>query len=276
MTRHHRSSRLHRYALYSLLAALLAACGGKQPPARESTAMSTLDTEVSYRERVLLPPGTTLSVSLEDVSRMDIASVLIAQEQLLDPGAPPYLITLSYDPAQIEARHRYTVRAAIRQGEQLLFTSTQHIDPFAADAAEPVAIPLQRTPRPPAGTEAGPQTPALVGSSWELTQLGGETPEVRDPRARPTLHLLADAGRVAGNAGCNRFAGSYHQEETGGLRFDQLASTRKACPEGMELEQHFLAMLGEVRGYTRDGDALHLTAADGATLASFRVAPSAP
>ena len=81
---------------------------------------------VTYRERVTLPPTARVIVELQDVSRADAPATIIAT-QTIDPAgkAPPYPFELTYDPAKIDQRNTYAVRATIRDGDKLLFTSTQ-------------------------------------------------------------------------------------------------------------------------------------------------------
>ena len=81
---------------------------------------------VTYRERITLPPTARVIVELQDVSRADAPATIIAT-QTIDPAgkAPPYPFEPTYDPSKIEERNSYTVRATIRDGDKLLFTSTQ-------------------------------------------------------------------------------------------------------------------------------------------------------
>jgi uncharacterized lipoprotein YbaY len=80
---------------------------------------------VLYRERIALPPGARVTVQLQDVSRADAPAVVLA-ELTVDPAgrAPPYAFTLPYDPARIAPSGSYVVRAQIRDGSRLLFTTT--------------------------------------------------------------------------------------------------------------------------------------------------------
>ena len=81
---------------------------------------------VTYQERITLPPTARVIVELQDVSRADAPAMIIAT-QTIDPAgkAPPYPFELTYDPAKIDQRNTYAVRATIRDGDKLLFTSTQ-------------------------------------------------------------------------------------------------------------------------------------------------------
>ncbi len=95
---------------------------------------------VLYRERIMLPPEATITVTLEDVSRADAPSVRMAQTTLKPQGGPPFPFSLEYDPAQITAGARYCLRARIDAHGQLLFTSTDFVDPFGAAAGRVVDL----------------------------------------------------------------------------------------------------------------------------------------
>ncbi|HTS79691.1 MAG TPA: META domain-containing protein [Myxococcaceae bacterium] len=98
-------------------------------------------------------------------------------------------------------------------------------------------------PAPAAGEKTVPGAQYLLGSEWELRDLGG-TPVLEDHK--PTLVFPA-AGEVAGNASCNRFTGPADVGD-GTLRVGALASTRMACtPEVDVQEKAFLVALQNSR-----------------------------
>jgi heat shock protein HslJ len=89
-------------------------------------------------------------------------------------------------------------------------------------------------------------------------------------RAATTLRFVSDS-RVSGRAGCNQYAGPL-QLGANTIRVTETLSTRMACaPAVMEQEGRFLAALGEVRTFRRDGDRLLLL--DGAGRVRIRLAP---
>lgn len=153
---HRNPLRLIANSLLSVLTgALLAACErptvatpANAPPTPEPAeeVVDTLQVEAYYRERMLLPPGSQLLIALEDVSRMDVAATRISEQVLVDPGPPPYQVTLVYPADQINDRFRYGLRAQIRHQGQLLFTNTQHIDPFTQE--QPVKVMMQGVAKP--------------------------------------------------------------------------------------------------------------------------------
>jgi uncharacterized lipoprotein YbaY len=105
----------------------LAAAGGTMRFARAGSATATVTGVVTYRERIALPEDAVVRVRLEDVSRADAPAVLLG-EQVIDPMGRqvPIPFAVTYDPAQIDPRGRYSVRARIEDAQgRLLWTSTQ-------------------------------------------------------------------------------------------------------------------------------------------------------
>ena len=89
-----------------------------------------------------------------------------------------------------------------------------------------------------AGCGGDPQS-LLTGLEWIVETIGGE-PVVE--KSEPTI-LFLEEGRVAGNASCNRFTGSFRL--TGeGLSFGQMANTMMACEEPLSRQEaRFLELL---------------------------------
>jgi putative lipoprotein len=117
-----------------LLAALagLAACGSdssNHPAATGDDAsgkMAQVTGTLMYRERIALPPGSVAEVWLLDTSLADAPAKEIAYREIEDPGSPPISFVLDYDPREIREGMQYGVRATIKHGGQLLFTSDTH------------------------------------------------------------------------------------------------------------------------------------------------------
>lgn len=80
-----------------------------------------------------------------------------------------------------------------------------------------------------------------IEGSWQIEALNGR-PVLRGTRPSVTF----DKGRVTGNAGCNRFNGSYDFAR-GRLTVGPLASTRMACLDRARSQQEtaILAVLGD-------------------------------
>lgn len=93
-------------------------------------ALQTLSGDVFYRERIYVPPGAKLHISLKDVPDAGSPSTVIASSTILLAGSQPYRFTLDYSPADIDANLDYTLRAEVRFYDDLLFTSAKRLDPF--------------------------------------------------------------------------------------------------------------------------------------------------
>jgi putative lipoprotein len=119
-------------AIWLLVLGGLAACGADTPG---NSAITDMDASgntaqvtgtLTYRERIFLPPGVVAEVWLLDTSLADAPAVEIAYQKITDPGNPPIPFVLEYDTSKIQEGMQYSIRAAIRLADQLLFTSDTH------------------------------------------------------------------------------------------------------------------------------------------------------
>ncbi len=77
---------------------------------------------IAYRERIALPDDAKVTVSLQDVSKMDAPAEVIAKQQFITNGHQvPLTFDLSYDSSKIQPKHRYTVSARIEVNGKLRF-----------------------------------------------------------------------------------------------------------------------------------------------------------
>jgi len=97
-----------------------------------------------YRERVDMLPGSTLTVTVEDVSRADTPSVVLAEERIEDPPNVPIPFELAVDRSAIGPNAELSVRASITQDGALQWTSdTHHPVPMDGDP-EPITVLMVR------------------------------------------------------------------------------------------------------------------------------------
>ena len=61
---------------------------------------------------------------------MDVSSTVITTTYAVADGSPPYLFTAEYPASAIEKRNQYNFRATISLDQELLFTSTQQLNPL--------------------------------------------------------------------------------------------------------------------------------------------------
>lgn len=109
--------------------------------------------EITYRERIAVPPGTQLEVLLLDVSRADAPSEKVGGITLSDIGQPPYPFEIAYRPEQIIASHTYVVQARLTHEGRLLFIADQAYPVITREHPNEVLIVLKRVgASPPAST----------------------------------------------------------------------------------------------------------------------------
>ncbi|MFC5392986.1 YbaY family lipoprotein [Bosea vestrisii] len=215
-------------------------------------APRTLSGTVTYRERIALPPGAMVEVSLLDVSLADAPSRTIARTRIAARRQVPIPFRLHFNDAVIQPGHRYALRAEIRVRGQLWFTTTEHHAALVPDASSEIVV--QRV-APPA--EVGGPT-----GSWRVESLRGRPlPE----GVRATLQIDS-TGRVSAHGGCNGMGGQATIRDRA-IRFGPLAGTMMACPElRMQVESQFRAALEATRSWRMERGALILLSGRGARL----------
>jgi copper homeostasis protein (lipoprotein) len=77
----------------------------------------------TYRERMALPPDAVFEAELQDVSRADAPATVLARARLEPAGSPPFRFEIAYDDATVQPGRRYVVRATVKGGDRLLFTT---------------------------------------------------------------------------------------------------------------------------------------------------------
>ena len=100
---------------------------------------------VSYRERIALTPEAVVEVQLLDVSLADASAKLIARQTIKPKRQVPIPFELVYDPADIDERFTYTVRATIRERGRLLFTTDRSYRVLTRGSPNHVDLILVRT-----------------------------------------------------------------------------------------------------------------------------------
>jgi putative lipoprotein len=195
---------------------------------------------VTYRERIALPPLALVEIKLLDPSSKEPSEYVAATTVRTEGRQVPISFELPYDPNKILAEHTYVVRAAIRDGDETLFT-TNTIHPVITKG-NPKKVELVLT-KVGGGPEAGSP---LVGTSWKLQDLQGERVL---GGVEATLNF-PEAGMVAGNATCNRFIGTVKIEGES-MKFGSIGSTKMACADSvMSQESKYLAALHDVERFT--------------------------
>lgn len=109
----------------------------------------------------------------------------------------------------------------------------------------------------------------LEGRAWTLTQLNGKPVRLVPNQLPPTLTFDAANARVTGSTGCNSLTGPYRVEGST-IVMEKIATTRRACMNGMETEQPYLAALTQARQWRIADNLLTLSDPAGQALAVFK------
>ncbi|KQW77467.1 hypothetical protein ASC89_20035 [Devosia sp. Root413D1] len=232
-------------------------------------AKVTLKGDVIYRERIALPPGGTLSVSLIDLATPDQPRVS-AKAPISSPGQVPLTFTLNFDDAVIVSGHSYALIAEIAGPDAVWF---RNAEPYALDPLAPatpiliiVNIAPQEEPVPTPEPVVAPAPSPILDITWQAETIGGA------PAARGIVSSLSIASdmRAGGRGGCNSW---FAQAEVNAERliFSAVAATRMACvsDEATKQEDSFFAALAATRFWRLDKDHLILLDAGGVELANL-------
>lgn len=230
-------------------------------------AKVTLKGDVTYRERIALPPGGTLSVSLIDLATPDKPRVS-AKAPISSPGQVPLTFTLNFDDNVIVAGHSYALVAEISGEDAVWFRNAEPyaIDPLAP--VEPILIIVNIVPTEEAVVEpeAVVPPPPILDITWQAETIGG-TPVARGVTS--SLSIASDM-RAGGRGGCNSW---FAQAEVNAERliFSAVAATRMAClsDDATKQEDSFFAALAATRFWRLDKDHLILLDAGGVQLANL-------
>ncbi|GAB2952157.1 hypothetical protein GCM10027048_16510 [Hymenobacter coalescens] len=123
-------------------------------------------------------------------------------------------------------------------------------------------------PGPAADRAAATPPASLRNTRWVLRQLEDAPIQLTENSRELDLLLESEGSRVRGNAGCNRYSGTFEQPTPEQLRFSKLLSTRMACPM-LDTETRFLAVLGRISYFRISGDTLRLYAGPPAEAAAL-------
>ena len=117
-----------RFLGFAVILLVVSACSviGEESNASQGAKSATVTGTVTYRERIALTPEAVVEVQLLDVSLADAPAKQIAIQTIKPKHQVPIPFELIYDPADIDERMTYAVRATIRDGARLLFTTDRH------------------------------------------------------------------------------------------------------------------------------------------------------
>lgn len=245
-----------------------AVVSAQNAPAQDAAGVVT--GVATYRERIALPKNAVFEATLDDVSKMDAPAETIGKAVMEDPGNPPYHFSISYDPRRIVDNHTYGVRAAIKIGGQLAFTSDTSYPVITRGNGKEVNILLKSVGGSTAPVRSGESHGSipLENTNWNLTRLGDKDVAESGNQRTPCIFMESTGNRLSGSGGCNRLSGTYRVDKQT-IRFGPTGLTMMACPSGMDTEKDFMEALGDTRKWKIQGNALEFYDEDGKLLLRF-------
>jgi uncharacterized lipoprotein YbaY/heat shock protein HslJ len=107
-------------------------------------AGSAITGTATWRERMVLPSSAVFEATIEDISRADAPATVLGHARIENPGSPPIRFRVEYDPAAIDARHRYALRAKVTVDGRLLLTTDTVQPVFGPEQVTKVELVLKR------------------------------------------------------------------------------------------------------------------------------------
>lgn len=237
----------------SVAIVMLASDGG-------AAAAGQLRGEVSYRERIVLPPNAIVEVTLLDITRRDGLGELVAAVQIRPRGQVPIRFEIRFADHEIDPRRIYGIHARILVDDRLRFATTTMPRVLTQGHPDSVRVLLTST-----SVGSGAEVRQLTERTWLAVDIGGQG-MLDDAEAKLSI---TSAGQITGSAGCNTLTGSAQMDGTS-LAFGAFATTRKMCrPAVMEHEARFLRALELTREFRVEGQHLRFLSGDGTELARF-------
>nr|WP_298796940.1 YbaY family lipoprotein [uncultured Acetobacter sp.] len=241
-----------------LVATLCGVSAAMLSPLSAQAATTTLRGNVTYRERMALPPAV-VEVRLLDTSQADAKAPVLARTSVRSTRQVPIPFSLQFDRALLKPGHTYALEATIFvEGRPWFITTTQ--TPVPEKAKTEIMLVLNRASASASSSPVG---------TWKAERLG-DTPVTEG--SRPPLLTIAEDGTVSGFSGCNRVLSKATLNGTQ-IIFGPMITTRMAClPQLMATEQLFLKNMEATRGWhlAPTGDVLALVDAQDKPTVVFR------
>ena len=110
----------------------------------------------------------------------------------------------------------------------------------------------------------------ITNKNWKLITLEGRSIVLVENQEQEIFFTLdPEENRISAFSGCNTLTGNYKLEKGNRIRFSNMASTLKACPDVDINESEFAEVFELADNYTINGNQLSLNVGKRAPLAVF-------
>ena len=267
-----------RLNVSNVILAFVVACSSYARPTGEAVPeanpdLPTVEGTATYREKIALPPNAIFEAVVQDVSRADAPAIEVGRTTVRQPPQVPIPFRITMNPADIDPKRSYSVRARILVDGKPWFTSDMVYPVFMGVTSSKVDMLLKRVA---SGTQEGATVAALANRYWRITELAGNpvAPPTGSQR-EPQLILRDVDGKQTYSAtvGCNGMSGGYSVSGDA-ITFSSGVSTLMACPPPLDaMELQLRTAIGGTRRWRISGNTLELKDETGARLALFEGTP---
>jgi len=109
---------------------------------QQDADLGTVEGSLVYRERIALPDNARITVTLSDVSKMDVPADVISSQAFMAEGKQvPFDFLLNFMKEEIKPNHTYSVGARIEVNGKLVFI-TDTTNPVITDPSSTTKLNL--------------------------------------------------------------------------------------------------------------------------------------
>jgi putative lipoprotein len=247
---------------YSLVAVVVLSlgCGYLSNPA--FAAEVELAGVALYRERIALPEDVIFDATLEEYSQAETQSKVIGRAHVVSPGQSPIKFSIAYDRAHVNPAYRYTVRAKLVHGDQLMLIADA-VNVLMTNDKTNVVLMLRKAP-----TAITRSVVDLENTYWRLDRLGPESVNSRNARRESYFLLQPARNRVVGFGGCNALSSTYRLDGSS-ISFTKPVGVLIPCEKHASAESAFHRALAKAKRWSISGERLELFDSTGQSLAQF-------
>lgn len=215
--------------------------------------------DVTYLQRIALPPHAYLVVQLVDVTNPNGPFPVVAEVSQRADGSVPIEFELPLEHANINPDHKYALQARIAVGDILWFVSDERtpINPKnQTDHYELVLGMVNQTT-----TIQKPISTTIAGREWKVEDMFGAG-IIDDSHLTVSVEAKSEEKkadsfpkyRVTGSGGCNHYTTSaFIDNDKDVIAFDPPAMTFMACAEAIsQQENRFIEMLAKAKSFMFD------------------------
>ncbi|WDR04122.1 META domain-containing protein [Devosia algicola] len=225
--------------------------------------------QITYRERVALPPNSSLRMAIVDIAKPDFPEIVVATAAISPTGQVPLQFDFSVQSRLFNANGQFGVTAQIIADNQVWFATARPV-PIRSGSTPALLLTLSMADTSNTNVTLAANSPSvrlavsgeLFDTQWQIVTIAGN-PVIGET---DLSFSIATDHRGGGNAGCNSYFAQINIDGQQ-LTVGPIAATRMACaPAVMVQEAALFAALENVWTYKLTKSELVLLGTDGAVL----------